>query len=305
METRTGKILIIDDESIIRNMLKAVLEDDYTIICADNSFEGLNVAREESPDLILLDINMPVYDGYELCRVLKDDPATKPIPIIFLTALTTPADETKGLHAGAADYISKPINPDIVAARVKIQVEVKQQRDYLQKLSTIDSLTGVANRRCFDDALQREWRRCQRDNKPLSLLAIDIDCFKLYNDKYGHIAGDECLIRVAKLLEDALNRGGDLFARIGGEEFVALLPDTPYDSLDVVAERFRAAVESEAIPHERSVVSKVVTISIGGASIIPTQSLKPVELYAIADKQLYAAKEKGRNQFHLVAMPAE
>ena len=300
-ENQTGKILIIDDEAVIRNMLKAILEDNYSILCADNSFEGLNIAREESPDLILLDINMPVFDGYELCRLLKDDPDTKQIPIIFLTALTTPEDETRGLEAGAADYISKPINPNIVCARVKNQVEVKLQRDYLEKLSTIDPLTGVANRRCFDDTLKREWRRCQRDKKPLSLLAIDIDCFKLYNDHFGHLIGDKCLIQVANLLDNALNRGGDLFARIGGEEFIALLPDTPLESLGIVAERLRSAIEDAEIPHKSSSVAKVVTISVGGATMIPDKELEPVDLYAQADKRLYAAKQKGRNQFCIQA----
>ena len=299
MEIPPGKILIIDDEPIIKNMLVAILEEDFSISCADNSFEGLNIAKEESPDLILLDINMPVYDGFELCRVLKDDPATKQIPIIFLTALTSADEETKGLEAGAADYITKPINPNIVIARVKIQMEAKQQRDYLQKLSTIDPLTGVANRRCFDETLEREWRRCLRDKKPLSLLAVDIDCFKLYNDHYGHLDGDECLIQVAQILENVLQRGGDLFARIGGEEFIALLPDTPFESLDIMAEKFRSKIEDAALPHERSVVAKVVTISVGGATLIPDKKQKPVELYRMADVQLYAAKEKGRNQFCL------
>lgn len=301
MKTPRGKILIIDDEAVIRNMLTAILDENYTVISVDNSFEGLTLAKAESPDLILLDINMPLFDGFELCHALKEDPATKPIPIIFLTAMSTPDDETKGLEAGATDYITKPINPNIVLARVKIQVEFKQQRDYLLKLSTTDPLTGVANRRCFDETMEREWRRCQREKKPLSLLVIDIDCFKLYNDRYGHPAGDECLKQVAGLLEAALQRGGDLFARIGGEEFVALLPNTPFEALDVMAEKLRATIEAAALPHKSSFVSKVVTISVGGASIFPTHELKEDELYRLADGQLYAAKNKGRNQFSLKA----
>ena len=296
MELRNGKILVIDDEEVIRNMLVAILDPHYEICSADNSFEGLRIAKEEPPDLILLDVNMPIFDGQELCQILKAEPETRDIPIIFITARSSAEDETKGLESGAADYIVKPINPSIVLARVKNQIEVKLQRDYLEKLTTTDPLTGVANRRCFDQMLAKEWRRCQRDKKPLSLLTIDIDCFKLYNDHYGHIEGDECLILVARLLENVLHRGGDLFARIGGEEFIALLPDTPFESLGLMAEKFRLAIEAVALPHEKSFVEKFVTISIGGASIVPDSRTKPSELYCLADKQLYEAKEKGRNQ---------
>ncbi len=305
MESPKGKILIIDDEPVICNMLAAVLETDYEIFSADDSFEGLRIAREESPDLILLDINMPVFDGHELCSLMKADPATKPIPLIFITALSTPEGETKGLEAGAADYITKPINPSIVLARVKIQIEVKQQRDYLQKLSTIDSLTGVANRRWFDDYLEREWRRCQRDQKPLSLLMFDIDCFKLYNDHYGHVAGDECLIKVAQLLHAVPHRGGDLLARIGGEEFAAILPDTPFEYLDFLAEKFRASVENAALPHDYSHAAKIITVSIGGSTIIPDKQSNRVDFLKKADEQLYVAKKLGRNQFCLKTSASE
>ncbi len=299
MEMPTGKILIVDDDKLIMNLLSGMLDEDYDVICADNSLEGLRLARQEQIDLVLLDINMPIFDGQKLCQTLKGDPETKDIPIIFITALVSAEDETKGLEAGAADYIAKPINKSVVLARVKIQIEAKQQREYLEKLSTTDPLTGVPNRRCFDETLEREWRRCQRSEKPLSLLVLDIDCFKLYNDCYGHLAGDSCLIKVAQLLTGALSRGGDLLARIGGEEFVALLPDTPFESLDVVADRFRTTIEEAAIPHERSPISEVVTISVGGSTLIPNQKVEPVELHRRADEQLYVAKEKGRNHYSL------
>lgn len=299
MGVKKSKILIIDDEPVISEMLTAILEKDYTTISADNSFTALSLAKEESPDLILLDINMPLFDGHELCRLLKQAHETRQIPIIFITARSSTEEESIGLEAGAADYITKPITPNIVLARVRIQIEVKQQREYLETLSTTDPLTGVANRRCFDETLDREWRRCQRENKPLSLLAIDIDCFKSFNDYYGHVAGDECLIQIAQLLQKNLHRGGDLFARIGGEEFVALLPATPFDSLKIVAEKFRTIIEDASVPHESSNVAKVVTISLGGTTIIPNQLITPIELYRSADEQLYAAKEKGRNQICL------
>ncbi len=299
MHSSTGKILIIDDEAVIRNMLTAILEEDYLISCADNSFEGLEQARELSPDLILLDINMPIFDGYELCRLLREDPQTKQIPVIFLTALTSPEDESKGLEAGAADYISKPINPSIVIARVRNQVLVKQQRDYLEKLSTLDPLTGIANRRFFDQALDREWRRGQRDEKPLSLLIIDIDSFKTYNDNYGHVAGDECLQRVAELLSEVPHRGGDLLARVGGEEFAVILPDTPFEFLEFMAQKFSDAIRSAAMKHEHSPVDKFITISIGGSTWVPNKDSNAIEMYKKADEMLYQAKNNGRNQICL------
>ncbi len=305
MKRSTGKILIIDDEPIICSMLTAILDAEYSVSCADNILEGLRIIRDEAPDLILLDINMPIFDGYELCQLLKADPATKQIPIIFITARTSQEDETKGLHSGASDYITKPINPNIVLARVKIQIEVKQQRDYLQKISTIDALTGVANRRWFDEILEREWRRCQRDQKPLSLLLFDIDFFKAYNDHYGHPAGDRCLAKVASLLQNVPHRGGDVLARIGGEEFAAILPDTPFEFLHFMGEKFRLAVEEAAIPHAEAVGTKTLTISVGGATIIPAPESKITELIKKADDLLYAAKEKGRNQVCLELAEAQ
>ncbi len=296
MEAQSGKVLIIDDDPIILNMLTVILENDYVIVCTEDSVEGLTLAKEESPDLILLDINMPLLDGHALCRLLLTSPETNKIPIVFITARSSAEEEAIGLKAGASDYITKPIITDIVKARVKIQVEVKQQRDYLEKLSTTDPLTGVANRRCFDEALEREWRRSLRNKKPLSMVAIDIDCFKLYNDRYGHVAGDQCLKQVAKTLTEVLHRGGDLLARVGGEEFIALMPDTPFEALESMAEKFRSAIEDAKIPHESSFVAKVVTISAGAMTLVPTQQMESGDLYNMADKLLLLAKEKGRNQ---------
>jgi diguanylate cyclase (GGDEF)-like protein len=305
MDISGGKILIIDDDQAIRNMLTAILENDYEITSTDNSFDGLRRVREEAPDLVLLDINMPLFDGYELCRLLKADPATKEIPLIFITSLSSTDYETKGLEIGAADYIVKPINPSIVLARVKNQIQVKLQRDHLKRIASIDPLTEVANRRSFDECLEREWRRCQRDNKPLSLVMFDIDRFKLYNDHYGHVAGDKCLVTVAQLLQSVPHRGGDLLARIGGEEFAAILPDTAFVFLDFMAEKFRSAVEEAALPHAKSDTAPVVTISIGGITTFPHQKQSAVELMKKADELLYKAKEEGRNRACMEDMTAK
>lgn len=296
MDIKKPKILIVDDEAVIRSMLIAILEDSYDIISADNSFEAIRLSREDAPDLILLDITMPIFDGHELCQLLKADPATKHIPIVFITARASAEEETKGLEAGAADYISKPINPSIVVARVKNQVEIKLQRDYLQRLSTIDPLTEIANRRWFDVCMDREWRRSKRDKTPLSLLMIDIDCFKLYNDNYGHVAGDKCLIEISQRLKAVPHRAGDLLARIGGEEFGVILPDTPFEYLDFMAEKFLATIRNAQILHEHSVIEKFVTISIGASTVIPSPESDQLEFVNKTDTLLYKAKENGKNK---------
>lgn len=296
MINESKTILIIDDEPIIIEFLQSILEDDYTLRGATNAFEGLALARAEVPDLILLDISMPEVDGYELCATLKKDQLTRSIPIIFITALTSSEHETKGLKAGAVDYIAKPINPDVVKARVGNHMELKKQRDYLESLAMVDSLTGILNRRGFDLHYDREWRRSARSKSALSLIMIDIDDFKLYNDNYGHLAGDDCLKQVAKILKMVPRRGGDVLVRYGGEEFLALLPDTPFASLQFMAERFRAAVEEAQIPHCGSSVSKVVTVSIGAATAIPDHRTYPFALVDKADQLLYRSKTEGRNR---------
>ena len=298
----TGSILIIDDEEVITVMLREILEEDYAVESTTSSVDALARVRAKMPDVILLDINMPEIDGYELCRLLKSDSETKNIPIIFITALATPENETRGLETGAADYIVKPINPSIVKMRVKNQMEVKKQRDYLEQLSSIDSMTGVYNRRYFDECLNREWRRCQRSKSALSLILIDIDFFKAYNDQYGHVAGDDCLKVVAGKLQEVPQRGGDVLARFGGEEFVAVLPDTPYKFVKFMTEKFRRAIEEAAITHVSSKVSDMVTVCVGGATVKPDNNFSPLELLQLADQMLYKAKSGGRNRTYTTCL---
>jgi len=291
-----GRILVVDDDDVIRSMLKLYLEADYDVVCADNSIEGFRLAQFETFDLFLLDIQMPIFDGQDLCESLQENPETKDIPIIFITALTTTEDQVKCFQAGASDYVCKPLIEEIVKARVKVHIELKKQRDHLRQLTTTDPLTGVANRRSFDETFDREWRRCQRESEPLSMLAVEIDFFKRYNDHYGNTAGDDCLVELAQLLTKVVNRGGDYLARIRDEKFVALLSNTPHQSLELLAEKFRSTVEAAQVPHERSPTSKVVTISIGAASLVPDRQLKPTELYDQAFKQLALSSEKGGNK---------
>jgi len=290
-----GTILVVDDERAVFDSLEIFLEDKYDLLYADNGSRGLLKARSEHVDLILLDIGMPDINGYELCRMLKSDPETESIPVVFLTAFSSRDDEARGLEAGAMDYIAKPINPAVVRARVRTQMTLKLQRDYLQVLVRQDALTALINRRGFDELLSREWRRAARSRKPLSLIMMDIDSFKPYNDNYGHIAGDQCLQQVSACLSSVLHRGGDYLTRYGGEEFAVVLTDTPFEFVELMGERLRAAVEALQIPHAHSLVKKVVTVSVGAATTIPVHTDSPSALLMEADRMLYEVKKEGRN----------
>ena len=257
---------------------------------------GLTLATESLPDLILVDVVMPEMDGYETCRRLQAEPLTRDIPVIFVTALNSPDDETRGLEAGAVDFISKPVNAAVVRARVRTHLTLKRQADLLRSLAYIDGLTGVANRRQFDDTLESEWRACRRARSPLALAMIDIDHFKRFNDTYGHQVGDNSLKAVAAVLKGCMGRSHDLVARYGGEEFVCLLPDTDLAGARTKAEELKRVVQGLAIPHETSSVVPVLTVSLGVVTVVPSAELTPDHLLAAADAQLYEAKRAGRNR---------
>jgi diguanylate cyclase (GGDEF)-like protein len=243
----------------------------------------------------LLDINMPGMDGYEVCRRLKASPATQNIPVIFISANTQEEDERLGLELGAVDYLTKPFRLPIVRARVRTHVALKQKTDALEKLSSLDGLTGIANRLRFDEHLDYEWRQGLRMLKPLSLIMVDIDFFKNYNDNYGHGSGDECLRKVAATLASFAQRPRDMVARYGGEEFVALLPETPFTDAQLLAERMRMGIELMNIPHAFSPVADRVTISMGLATASPTHRFRSKFLLEAADQALYQAKKETRN----------
>ena len=294
--SRKLSVLIVDDVPANVKVLASLLKDEYVVQVANRGEKALAIAQSDNPpDLILLDIMMPDIDGYEVCRQLKAHPETNRIPIIFVSALDEVRDEAKGLQLGAVDYITKPYHPDIVKARVRSHMSLKQKTDLLEDMSNIDGLTQVANRRYLDYRLQAEIRRLQRSQSHLSLIMLDIDHFKPFNDNYGHGRGDECLIKVAELLKQVVNRPGDLFARYGGEEFVAILPETDAEGGQQIAEAMRKAVEQAAIPHGFSPTADVVTISLGVVSQ-RVVSVSGVTLLEQADKALYLAKESGRNR---------
>ena len=290
------KILVVDDIPSNVHVLSRILKDDYDIYFATDGMKALDLVQARLPDLVLLDIMMPGMDGYEVCQRIKTDPATRDIPVIFISAKSEVEDETYGLEVGAIDFITKPISPPIVKARVRNHLLLKRQADLLRALSFIDGLTGIANRRRFDEALLREWRRCARSHLPLSLVMLDVDHFKAYNDHYGHQAGDECLRAVAALLDEQMKRPGDLAARYGGEEFICLLPETDVDGATRVAERLRQAVAGHRLPHALSPVGGHVTISLGVSSAMPLGEAPPDGLTQLADRLLYEAKRSGRNR---------
>jgi diguanylate cyclase (GGDEF)-like protein len=296
MEKDRCTVLIVDDDEIIREMLGAILEDEHDILTSGDGKQVLSLTRDRRPDLILLDVMIPGSDGYQICRDLKSDSEIKDIPVIFITSLSKTTDETMGLDCGAIDYITKPFTPAIVKARVRNHLELKKYRDTLADLSALDGLTGIANRRQFDLHLDREWRRSARHGKPVSLVLMDIDFFKPFNDTYGHLEGDKCLKRVAQVLAGLSQRPADLVARYGGEEFAAILPDTAAAGAANLARSLRAGVEALAIPHAASAAAEVVTISAGLASEVPKAGDEPQRLIEAADRMLYAAKEAGRNR---------
>jgi diguanylate cyclase (GGDEF)-like protein len=296
MEARRQTVLIVDDMPVNIEIINEILRDNYDILFATNGEDALTIAAEQVPDLILLDVVMPGMNGYDICTKLKSDKSTRDIPVIFVTSMGQEEDESRGLSLGAIDYITKPIRPSIVKARVNNHMELKQYRDSLKTLSTQDGLTGIPNRRRFDDTLESEWRRARRNQTTISLLMMDIDYFKAYNDNYGHLAGDDCLRHIAGGLTTIVKRPADLVARYGGEEFVLLFPDTSLAGAVIMANHVLEKIELMDITHDFSEVSNRVTLSIGIASMIPADEQMPSDLIKRADAFLYKAKQNGRNQ---------
>ncbi|PKH14610.1 diguanylate cyclase response regulator [Pseudomonas sp. 43NM1] len=288
------KLLIVDDQPTNIRVLHELFREDCDVFMATSGEQAIGVCQLQLPDLILLDVVMEGIDGHEVCRRLKADPATQGIPIIFITAQQQESDEVSGLELGAVDFISKPINPTIVRARVRTHLTLKLQNDLLRSMALMDGLTGVANRRKFDEDILADWRQCYRERKPLSLVLVDVDFFKRYNDQYGHQAGDGCLKSVAQELSLTVRRPYDLVARYGGEEFACVLPNTNLAGAVEIAERMQERIRALGIEHSASDVDSVVTVSLGVATVTPTGDLTISALIEAADKQLYRAKIAGR-----------
>lgn len=295
------KLLVVDDQPINIRIINELFRTDCDLHMATHGEQAIAVSKTLQPDLILLDIMMDGMDGLEVCRRLKMDPATAAIPVIFITAKREEDDEALGLELGAVDYISKPLNSAIVRARVKTHLTLKLQNDYLKGLARVDGLTGIPNRRAFDVRLAQAWSQACREGGTLSLMMIDIDYFKRYNDHFGHVQGDECLRQVAKAIAQSVNRPYDMAARFGGEEFACVLPETTLQGALILAEKIQARIRQLANAHPGSEVSEWVSLSIGVASLQPRVDREPSELIALADQQLYQAKHNGRNQIFSLA----
>lgn len=292
-----AQVLIVDDNEKNLKILNVILrKSGYHVVAAQSGNEAIKTVEKMIPDVILLDVTMPELDGYETCKIIKAANRTKDVPIIFVSANVDTEDVIKGFESGGADYVTKPFNSEILLAKVKTYIKLMQRTKQLRVLADKDGLTGLANRRNFNEFMDLEWRRCLRSSSSLSVIMIDIDHFKLYNDTYGHLEGDSALKKVADVLKKTCRRPGDLAARYGGEEFAIILSETNCDVATVIATNICEGVERLSIPHSSSKVKDTVTVSIGVAAIIPDEAKQSEQLIKMADDQLYKSKTSGRNQ---------
>ena len=301
MEFKKPTILVVDDMTTTLLLIHDLLKDTYEVKIAKSGTKALEIL--ESPndiDLILLDIEMPDINGYDVCKRIKNNETIKNIPIIFITGRTSQEDEEYGLNLGAIDYITKPFNNAIVKLRIKNYLNLKIKNDMLEKLSMYDGLTNIRNRRFFDETFEKTFSEIKRDKKSLAVLMIDIDFFKPYNDNYGHGQGDETLRKVAKALEKTIKRASDFVARYGGEEFVILLKDINKDGVEAVANNLLNAVRELKITHEFSKIENYVTVSIGVSYYNSSSDITKLELLLKADETLYNVKNSGRNNFAIL-----
>src|SRR3954447_12737443 len=297
------RVLIVDDQPANIRVMAEVLQGEYELFFATTGAKALEIVGANDIELVLLDVVMPDMDGFEVCSRLKADERTARIPVIFVTAREETHDETRGFEAGAVDYIIKPIVPPIVRARVRTHLELKRARDLLEKMASIDGLTGIANRRQLDTYLAQEWKRAAGSSSPMSIAIVDVDHFKQFNDTHGHAKGDECLREIAQALRNVARRGSDLAARYGGEEFAIVLPDTPGDAM--------AQLLGSLLETVRGVCP--ATVSVGAVTLIPAPGAGPApagggpsplfpapgaprsSALEAADRLLYEVKRGGRN----------
>lgn len=297
----TRAILIVDDAPDSLGAVRAGLAaQGYQTLVATSGEAALTLARRQRPDLILLDVVMPGMDGLETCRQLKGDAATSTIPVIFMSSRTEADDVVAGLERGAVDYVGKPLRMAEVCARVRTQLQLRRANEALEHAALEDALTGIANRRHFDSFMELEWQRAVRSGEPLSLVVLDVDHFKLYNDSLGHAAGDAALRQIGAVLQAQTPRPTDLAARYGGEEFTLLFAETPAASAAVLAENVRAGVEALGLMHPHAAGAGCITVSLGVATIVPSRQDDMTRFFNAADLAMYAAKKAGRNRVHAV-----
>ena len=290
------RILLVDDSPTNLKFLGNMLRGMSDLFVATNGDMALQMAHDKLPDLILLDVEMPGKNGYEVCLALKNDPLLCDSAVIFVTSHQSMEHEIRALEAGAVDFISKPLNPPVVRARVTTHLTLKQQTDKLRRMANIDGMTGVFNRRAFDGMLAVEFRRHQRATSSLALAMLDVDHFKHFNDCYGHLAGDDCLRTIANTAVAATRRPAETVCRYGGEEFAIILPNTNLEDALRYGQWLNQQIRELAIPHRGAVGREIVSISIGVTACIPSAESSPLQLIAEADQALYAAKAQGRDR---------
>ncbi|MFI0431552.1 MAG: diguanylate cyclase [Candidatus Nanopelagicales bacterium] len=291
-------ILVIDDDRVLTMLMERLLAATGEVTTSNSGAEGLQLAREMVPDLILLDVQMPGQDGFDIISELKSDPTVRHIPVIFITAEVLPEIESHCLEAGAADYIAKPVTPRVLQARARTHLLIKHQADQLADLSFRDALTGALNRPAFEDVLGWECDRAAARGWPVSLLIVDLDQFRGYNEVYGHLAGDDVLEAVAQAIRPIADRPGDLLGRLGGDRFGVLLPETASDVAVEIAERINAAVRQLQIRHTRAQAG-TLTASVGVAST--TMPVSGSDIVDLAERMVSQAKAAGRDRVHPVS----
>ena len=312
-------VLLVDDQAMIAEAVRRALssEEDIEFHYCQDPTKAIKLAAEIKATVILQDLVMPEVDGLMMVRYFRVNKATSKIPIIVLSTKEEATIKREAFQLGANDYLIKlPDNIELIArisyhskayitqlerdeafrALEESREQLAAANRTLQKLSSLDGLTGIANRRAFDETLNKEWHRAIRSGKPIGLIMLDIDFFKLYNDHYGHQGGDDCLKKVAKGLDTAIHRDADFLARYGGEEFSAVLPGTDLEGAVKVAEEMRQSIKFLQLKHAKSKVSDIVSISIGVASLVPQKDTEPEVLITAADQALYKAKDDGRNR---------
>ena len=311
-------VLLVDDQPMIAEVVRrALAAEEIDFHYCQNPGEAIPMATDLEPTIILQDLVMPEIDGLTMVKFYRTNPATAQVPIIMLSTKEEPEIKSKAFKLGANDYLVKLPDKIELIARIRYHSQAyinQKQRDeafkalkmsqqrlaqankILQRLSSMDGLTGISNRRRFDQLLKKEWQRAIRHSSSISVIMLDIDFFKLYNDTYGHQKGDDCLKQVADILDNSIHRETDMVARYGGEEFVAILPETGVKGALEVARSMRANVEAQQIPHEQSKIADHLTVSVGVATTVPERNAIPESLIAAADQALYKAKDNGRNQ---------
>lgn len=317
-------VMLVDDQQFVAELLQRELanEKDISLHYCQNPSQAVSTAEKIGPTVILLDLTMPEIDGLTVCQFIRSHPATRDIPVIMLSSNDDPVTKAAAFAAGANDYVVKLPDAVELIARLRYhsasyvnklqrddayralrasQMQMAELNMRLLKLANIDGLTGIANRRHFDERLGEEWYRALRNRNSLTLVMFDIDWFKKYNDKFGHLEGDECLKRVARAAQEVARRPADTVARYGGEEFIVLLPETDSSGALTVAEKFRAEIENLHLPNPDSTVSPFVTVSVGVITVVPTADSTPEASLRLVDEALYRAKDAGRNRISVAS----